>query len=211
MISNGGVSAAFDNFAGDTDTTGRGPIATVTISGESSGTANLRHHPDAQWRAGAPRPDQRSRGRHGNDHGGGSTEQVPTRVHLQDREGPTPIGMSPNGSGGGGSGIEQFTESDSIPNFTASHGDLSFNILPRFSRGKTRWSVQIVTEEGRIIYESMDGVTDDAIEEFDLPESLCDRLNEARAFAERKIDLFPIQGNRDRAEHPVSALEAVMD
>lgn len=108
-------------------------------------------------------------------------------------------------------GVERFTGPELLPVFVEKEAELTFRLLPRFDTGRIQWSIQIVppgTE--RPEYESSDGITDSAVEMYDLSTADQERLNRLRKFARRNIDLGPVLANRTRAEFDLVDLETVM-
>jgi hypothetical protein len=107
--------------------------------------------------------------------------------------------------------IDRFTGSDLLPVFIESGEELTFILLPRFDTGRIQWAIQIVPPGAQHPeYESSDGITDTAVEEFGLSTAEQERLNRLRKFARRNIDLGPVLGNRTRTEFDLAELETVM-
>ncbi len=107
---------------------------------------------------------------------------------------------------------ERFAGEGVLPVFETTQGEYVYRLFPRFSRGRTRWAVQVLPgEEEQIVYEAMDGLTDRAVDDFDVDPALHERLRDARAFVSRAIDLFPIQGNREQTIYELEALEPYLE
>lgn len=108
-------------------------------------------------------------------------------------------------------GIERFTGPDVLPVFVEGREELTFRLLPRFDTGRIQWAIQIVPPGmEHPEYESSDGITDAAVEAFDLSAAEQERLNRVRKFARRNIDLGPVLANRTRTEFALTDLETVM-
>lgn len=107
--------------------------------------------------------------------------------------------------------LERFTGPELLPVFIEEQETLTFRLLPRFDTGRIQWAIQIVplgAEHPE--YESNDGITDSAVEMYDLSGADQERLNRLRKFARRNIDLGPVLANRSRMEFDLVDLETVM-
>ncbi|MFB6131314.1 MAG: hypothetical protein ABEJ28_10890 [Salinigranum sp.] len=108
--------------------------------------------------------------------------------------------------------LSRFTGPNTQPVFRVTHDGRALRLVPRFSRGRTRWAVQVRSRDGEsILFESHDGLTERAREEYDVPASLHERIEAARATLDRNLELFPVQGNREEVVFSLSELEATMD
>lgn len=106
--------------------------------------------------------------------------------------------------------FEQFIEPDSLPVFREERDGLEYRIAPRFNHGKLRWAVR-VTDGGRVLYEDISGLTEDAAENFGVDTEFRERLNDLRKFVHRKFPQLPVKGNRQLVEYPLEDIAAVRD
>lgn len=107
---------------------------------------------------------------------------------------------------------DRFAGDGVLPVFATTEDEYVYRLFPRFSRGRTRWAVQVLSRDtDRIVFESMDGLNDRAVDEFGVDPSLRERLRRTRAFVDRTIDLFPIQGNREVTVYDLDALEPYLE
>lgn len=104
--------------------------------------------------------------------------------------------------------FDAFIEPDSLPVFVESDSDREFRIAPRFNHGRLRWAVRI-TEGSRILYEDIQGLSEDAAERFDVDDTNRERLNDDRQFVHRKFPDLPVKGNRDLVEYPLEDVERI--
>jgi hypothetical protein len=111
----------------------------------------------------------------------------------------------------GNDGIERFTGPELLPVFVEKDEGLTFRLLPRFDTGRIQGAIQIVPPGAKHPeYESNNGITDSAVEQYGLSVPDQDRLNRLRKFARRNIDLGPVLANRTRTEFDLADLETVM-
>lgn len=123
--------------------------------------------------------------------------------------GESDTGESPSRSSSS-SPLETFIEPDSLPVFIAERDGLEYRIMPRFNRGKLRWAVR-VTEGGRIRYEDITGLSEDAAAEFGVDSAFREQLNDLRQFVNRTFPQLPVKGNRKLVEYPLADIAAVAD
>lgn len=101
---------------------------------------------------------------------------------------------------------------EALATFSVQEGPLSFRILPIMEQGQTDWRVNVYMSgvQGPV-YQSRDGITDDAVAKFGISSILQGRMNDALQYAQDNLEVPPELGNKVREKRPLEDLEGIME
>ena len=103
-------------------------------------------------------------------------------------------------------------EIESLSTFSEQEGPLSFRILPVITAGQTDWRIVVYMDGTQgPIYQSRDGLADDAAEQFGISVRLQERINEALTYANEELEVPDGLGNKTREKRSLHELEVMMD
>lgn len=103
-------------------------------------------------------------------------------------------------------------EVEALSTFSEQEGPLSFRIIPIIAGGQTDWRL-IVYMNGTQgpIYQSRDGLTDAATQQFGITSRLQTRINDALAYAKQELHIPEGLGDQKREKRTLHELELMMD
>lgn len=101
---------------------------------------------------------------------------------------------------------------EALSTFSEQEGPLSFRILPVISGGQTDWRIVVYMRGTQgPIYQSRDGLTDEAAGEFGISQRLQERINDALNYAKAELEVPGNLGNKTREKRSLHELEVMMD
>lgn len=81
-------------------------------------------------------------------------------------------------------------EVEALATFSEQEGPLSFRIIPVIEGGQTDWRILVYMRGTQgPVYQSRDGLTDEAVEQFGVSPRLQDRINGALAYATAELEV----------------------
>jgi hypothetical protein len=103
-------------------------------------------------------------------------------------------------------------EVEALSTFSEQDGPLRFRILPVIEGGQTDWRL-IVYMQGTQgpVYQSREGLTEAALEQFGISVTLQERLNSALQYAKENLEVPDGLGDQKRAKKTLSDLESIME
>jgi hypothetical protein len=103
-------------------------------------------------------------------------------------------------------------EVEALATFSEQEGPLSFRIIPVIEGGQTDWRIlTYMTGTQGPVYQSREGVTDEAAEQFGISDRLQDRLNSALMYAKENLEVPRGLGDQKRAKRSLHELEVMME
>lgn len=103
-------------------------------------------------------------------------------------------------------------EVEALATFSEQEGPLSFRIIPVVEAGQTDWRllVYMAGTQGPV-YQSRDGLTNAAADQFGITERLQDRLNDALQYAKQELEIPDGLGDQKREKRTLHELELMME
>lgn len=107
---------------------------------------------------------------------------------------------------------ETVNDLNSLSTFTKTQGPFSYKVLPNIKGGSTVWRVVVyMTGVQGPVYESEQGVTDEAADHLRMSRRLQERINEAHAYAQSELEIPTELGDQTRAKRGLNELETLME
>lgn len=103
-------------------------------------------------------------------------------------------------------------EVEALSTFSEQEGPLSFRIIPVIQGGQTDWRILVYMNGTQgPVYQSRDGMTDEAAQQFGISERLQQRLNDALAYAKQELRIPEGLGDQKREKRTLHELEVMME
>ncbi|MFC7059169.1 hypothetical protein [Halovenus salina] len=103
-------------------------------------------------------------------------------------------------------------EVESLSTFSEQEGPLSLRIIPVIEGGQTDWRILVYMSGTQgPVYQSRDGMTDAAAQQFGISERLQQRLNDALAYAKQELEIPDGLGDQKREKRTLHELEVMME
>lgn len=107
---------------------------------------------------------------------------------------------------------ELTAEVEALATFSEQEGPLSFRIIPVVAGGQTDWRLLVYMSGTQgPVYQSRDGLTNAAAEQFGITQRLQDRLNEALDYAKTELQVPEGLGDQKREKRSLHELETMME
>lgn len=107
---------------------------------------------------------------------------------------------------------ELTAEVEALATFSEQEGPLSFRIIPVVAGGQTDWRLLVYMSGTQgPVYQSRDGLTNGAAEQFGITQRLQDRLNEALDYAKAELQVPEGLGDQKREKRTLHELETMME
>lgn len=98
-----------------------------------------------------------------------------------------------------------------LSTFSKQEGPLSFRIIPVIEGGATDWRILAYLDGTQgPVYQSRDGLTDAAAEQFGISNALQDRINDALRYAKDNLEVPEGLGDQKRTKRTLHELEMMM-
>lgn len=103
-------------------------------------------------------------------------------------------------------------EVEALATFSEQEGPLSFRIIPVIEGGQTDWRLLVYMSGTQgPVYQSRDGLTDAAADQFGITQRLLDRLNDALDYAKNELEIPDGLGDQKRDKRTLHELENMME
>ncbi|WP_232688579.1 hypothetical protein [Halobacterium zhouii] len=103
-------------------------------------------------------------------------------------------------------------EVEALSTFSEEEGPLSFRIIPVIEDSQTDWRLVTYLDGTQgPVYQSRDGLTDEAREQFGVSTRLQERINAALQYARENLEIPASLGNQTRAKKSLHELELLME
>lgn len=103
-------------------------------------------------------------------------------------------------------------EVEALATFSEQEGPLSFRIIPVIEGGQTDWRILVYMRGTQgPVYQSRDGLTMAAAEQFGISERLQERVNDALQYAKANLEVPPELGDQKREKRTLHELEVMME
>lgn len=103
-------------------------------------------------------------------------------------------------------------EVEALATFSEQEGPLSFRIIPVIEGGQTDWRILVYMRGTQgPVYQSRDGLTTAAAEQFGISERLQERVNNALNYAKANLEVPPELGDQKREKRTLHELEVMME
>ncbi|WP_259517414.1 hypothetical protein [Halanaeroarchaeum sp. HSR-CO] len=101
---------------------------------------------------------------------------------------------------------------EALATFSEEEGPLSFRIMPAIEGGQTDWRLNVYSSgvQGPI-YQSRDGLTAQAVEQFGISSILQSRVNDALHYAKKNLEVPDGLGDQKREKRSLHELEVMME
>jgi len=103
-------------------------------------------------------------------------------------------------------------EVEALATFSEQEGPLSFRIIPVIQGSQTDWRILVYMQGTQgPVYQSRDGLTDEAAAQFGISDRLTERINSALTYAKEELEVPEELGDQKRAKRSLHELEMMMD
>lgn len=100
---------------------------------------------------------------------------------------------------------------EALSTFSEQEGPLSFRIIPVITGGQTDWRILVYMRGTQgPVYQSRDGLTNQAANQFGITTRLQDRINDALEYAKAELKVPEGLGDQKREKRSLHELEVMM-